>query len=376
MQTLLELTKQLIAKPSITPNDHGCQKLISEFLQPLNFSIEELNFGDVKNLWARHGDTHPLFIFAGHTDVVPPGPLEQWRFNPFEPTIADGNLYGRGTADMKSALAAMLVATQNFIKKFPQHKGSIAFLITSDEEGEAINGTVKVIEELQRRGEKINWCVIGEATSTTQLGDTIKNGRRGSLSGELTIHGVQGHIAYPQLADNPIHKALRALDHIVQVEWDKGNQYFPATSLQISNIHAGNGATNVIPGELKVLFNLRYSTEVTQQIIVKKIEDILHQYKLKFTLTWQHSGKPFLTKEDALIAAAKKAITDIVGITAELSTSGGTSDGRFIAETGCEVIEIGPSNASIHKIDEHITLDELEKLVQIYQRILEILLVE
>jgi len=370
MTTTFELTKQLIARPSITPDDQDCQKLIAERLQSIGFEIEHHRFGEVDNLWARRGMQQPLFVFAGHTDVVPPGPVEQWQFDPFTPTLSGNTLYGRGAADMKSSIAAMICACEEFIAANPDHNGSIAFLITSDEEGPAIDGTVKIVELLQQRNENIDWCLVGEPTSTDTVGDVVKNGRRGSLSGTLKIIGTQGHIAYPQLADNPIHRLAPALNDLVNEQWDNGNDFFPPTSFQISNINAGTGANNVIPGRVEVLFNLRFSTETTEDQIRYRIEHILDSHGLKYELIWALSGNPFLTPAGELIDAAKAAIKQVRNFDTELSTSGGTSDGRFIAPTGAQVLELGPVNASIHKIDENIDIDELDALTDIYHEIL------
>ncbi|MBT8130511.1 MAG: succinyl-diaminopimelate desuccinylase [Gammaproteobacteria bacterium] len=370
MTNLLELTKQLIARPSVTPDDQGCQALIAEHLQGLGFEIEHLRFGDVDNLWARRGTRAPLFVFAGHTDVVPPGPVDQWLHDPFNPTLVERTLYGRGAVDMKSSLAAMICACEQFTADNADHDGSIAFLITSDEEGPAVDGTVKVVELLQQRNEKIDWCLVGEPSSTRTVGDVVKNGRRGSLSGTLKIIGTQGHIAYPQLADNPIHRFAPALHDLVNEQWDSGNEFFPPTSFQISNINAGTGANNVIPATLDVLFNLRFSTEITEDEIRRRIERILDAHELEYELQWALSGNPFLTPKGALIDATRTAINKVRGIDTELSTSGGTSDGRFIAPTGSQVIELGPVNASIHKINENIDIDELEQLAGIYREIL------
>ena len=370
MTSTLELTKQLISRASVTPDDQGCQKLIAEHLQALGFDIEHHRFGEVDNLWARRGKQQPLFAFAGHTDVVPPGPVEQWQHNPFVPTISGKTLYGRGAADMKGSIAAMICACEKFIQNNPDHNGSIAFLITSDEEGPAVDGTVKIVELLQQRNESIDWCLVGEPTSTATVGDVIKNGRRGSLSGTLKIIGTQGHIAYPQLADNPIHRLAPALNDLVNEQWDNGNDFFPPTSFQISNINAGTGANNVIPGAVEILFNLRFSIEITEDQIRHRIEQILDSHKLKYELIWALSGNPFLTAEGELIDATIAAIKQVRQLDAELSTSGGTSDGRFIAPTGTQVLELGPVNASIHKIDENVDIDELEELTEIYHEIL------
>ena len=370
MTTTLELTKQLIARPSVTPDDQDCQKLIAERLQAIGFKAEHHRFGEVDNLWARRGKQQPLFVFAGHTDVVPPGPVEQWQYDPFTPTISGSTLYGRGAADMKSSIAAMICACEKFIAENPEHNGSIAFLITSDEEGDAIDGTVKVVELLQQRNENMDWCLVGEPTSTDTVGDVVKNGRRGSLSGTLKIIGTQGHIAYPQLADNPIHRLAPALSELVNEQWDNGNEFFPPTSFQISNINAGTGANNVIPGYVDILFNIRFSTEITEEQIRDRIEKILDAHGLNYELTWALSGNPFLTSEGRLIDATRAAIKHVRKFDTELSTSGGTSDGRFIAPTGAQVIELGPVNASIHKVDENIDIDELEELSRIYHEIL------
>jgi succinyl-diaminopimelate desuccinylase len=370
MTTTLELTKQLITRPSVTPDDQECQKLIAERLQAIGFEIEHHRFGEVDNLWARRGKQQPLFVFAGHTDVVPPGPVEQWQYDPFTPTISGSTLYGRGAADMKSSIAAMICACEKFIAENPDHNGSIAFLITSDEEGDAIDGTVKIVELLQQRNENMDWCLVGEPTSTDTVGDVVKNGRRGSLSGTLKIIGTQGHIAYPQLADNPIHRLAPALSELVNEQWDKGNDFFPPTSFQISNINAGTGANNVIPGYVDILFNIRFSTEITEEQIRSRIEKILDAHGLNYELTWALSGNPFLTSEGRLIDATRAAIKHVRKFDTELSTSGGTSDGRFIAPTGAQVIELGPVNASIHKVDENIDIDELEELSRIYHEIL------
>lgn len=370
----LEFSLDLMRQPSVTPNDHNCQNLMAQRLAKVGFNIENMRFADVDNLWARRGVSEPVFCFAGHTDVVPTGQLSQWNSDPFAPEIRDGVLYGRGAADMKTALAAMVVATERFVAKHPNHKGSIAYLITSDEEGPSINGTVKVIETLEARQEKITWCLVGEPSSTKQLGDIIKNGRRGSLNGLLTVTGKQGHVAYPHLAANPIHLAAAAINELCQSQWDNGNEYFPATSFQISNIQAGTGATNVIPGDLKVTFNFRYSTEVTADELKKRVTDVLDRHNLNYSIDWTLSGLPFLTPVGALVDAARNAIKTVNGVDAELSTSGGTSDGRFIAPTGAQVLELGVLNASIHQINEHVLVSDLEPLANIYEKILENLL--
>ncbi len=370
MSATLDLTLDLIRRPSVTPMDADCQTIMAERLAKIGFQIEKMRFGDVDNLWARRGSSGPLFCFAGHTDVVPTGDLGKWSSAPFLPEIRDGELYGRGTADMKSALAAMVVASERFVAAHPSHHGSIAFLITSDEEGPSINGTVKVIETLEARQEKIQWCLVGEPSSTKQLGDVIKNGRRGSLNGILTVHGKQGHVAYPHLADNPIHRAAPALAELAREVWDQGNAFFPATSFQISNISAGTGANNVIPADLQVVFNFRFSTELTAEQLKTRTHAILDKHGLTYSLDWNLSGKPFLTAEGELVAAAQAAIREVVGIETELSTSGGTSDGRFIAPTGAQVLELGVLNATIHQIDERVEVASLEPLTDIYQSIL------
>lgn len=371
MTATLDLAKQLISIPSVTPDDLGCQKVIADRLSDIGFTIENLRYGDVDNLWARIGTKNPLFVFAGHTDVVPTGPVEKWRNDPFTPTIIDNVMTARGTADMKSSIAAMVCACENYIKhEGNTFNGSIAFLITSDEEGPATEGTVKVIEHLMDNDEKIDWCLVGEPSSSNALGDVIKNGRRGSISGDLTIHGTQGHIAYPHLAENPIHIFAGALQDLTSEVWDNGNDHFPPTSFQISNINGGTGATNVIPGDLHILFNLRFSTEITDQKIQQRIESILDRHQFKYTLDWTVSGQPFLTPDGALVDAAKQAIKSVCNIETELSTAGGTSDGRFIAPTGAQVVELGPTNESIHKIDENINTDDLEQLTKIYTEVL------
>ena len=374
MSATLELSRALIARPSVTPDDQGCQQLLAERLQALGFVIEHLRFGDVDNLWARHGSDAPLFVFAGHTDVVPPGPLDEWASAPFDPVIRDGYLYGRGAADMKSSIAAMVTACERFMVEHADHRGSIAFLITSDEEGPSVNGTVKVIETLQARNEQIDWCLVGEPSSKEQTGDIIKNGRRGSLNGILEIRGKQGHVAYPQLADNPIHRAAPALAELAAVEWDAGNELFPPTTFQISNIKAGSGTENVIPGLLQVLFNLRFSTESTAASIQSRVEEILTRHRLDYELSWKLSGAPFLTPAGELVDAACSAIQSTAGLEPRLSTSGGTSDGRFIAPTGAQVLELGPVNATIHQINECVNIAELDRLTAIYEGILKQLL--
>ncbi|HLA74686.1 MAG TPA: succinyl-diaminopimelate desuccinylase [Gammaproteobacteria bacterium] len=375
MSATLELLKDLIARRSLTPDDAGCQQTIAARLQALDFKIEHLRFGDVDNLWARRGTQQPLFAFAGHTDVVPTGPLDQWHSDPFTPTLRDGYLYGRGAADMKGGIAAMVTAVERFLKEYPNHPGSIAFLITSDEEGPSVDGTVKVVEHLEARNEKIDWCVIGEPTCVNTVGDTIKNGRRGSLTGKIIVHGTQGHVAYPHLAANPIHLLAPALAELCAQTWDQGNEFFPPTTFQISNMHAGTGADNVIPGDLEIVFNFRHSTEVTPDQLKARVETLLKKHHLKYDLDWRLSGHPFLTPKGALVDAARAAIKEVAGIEADLSTSGGTSDGRFIAPTGAQVLELGVVNASIHKLNECVKVSELDSLSSFYQLILEKLLV-
>lgn len=374
MNPTLELACELIRRPSVTPDDRGCQQLLADRLQPLGFQVEHLRFGEVDNLWARRGADAPLLVFAGHTDVVPPGPPEQWESDPFEPVIRDGVLYGRGAADMKSSLAAMVTACERFIAANPDHRGSAGFLITSDEEGPAVDGTVRVVEHLQARSEHIDYCLVGEPSSEQELGDIAKNGRRGSLNGRLCIRGHQGHVAYPQLAENPIHRAAPALAELAAEEWDRGNEFFPPTTFQISNINGGTGAENVIPGELDVMFNLRFSTESSAASIRSRVASILDRHRLDYGLEWKLSGEPFLTPAGELVDAAGEAIRQLTGKPTRLSTSGGTSDGRFIAPTGAQVLELGPVNATIHKVNECVRADSVETLTMIYERILAILL--
>ncbi len=375
MSPTLELTRQLIARPSVSPADGGCQQLMIERLQAIGFQIESLPFGPVENFWATRGTAGPVFCFAGHTDVVPTGPLEQWSTDPFEPVIRDGLLYGRGAADMKSGLAAMVTACEQFIGAHAAHRGTIAFLITSDEEGPSVDGTRRVVEVLQARGATIDWCLIGEPSSERVLGDTIKIGRRGSLSGRLTVHGVQGHIAYPQLADNPVHALAPALAELVARQWDEGNEHFQPTSFQVSNLNAGTGAPNVIPGELKARFNLRFSTQQTVPSLQAIVEEILKRHGVRYTLEWFISGYPFLTKPGALSAAACDAVERRLGRRPKLSTGGGTSDGRFIAPMGAQVVELGVVNDTIHKVNEHVRVADIDALHAIYQDLLESLLV-
>ncbi|MBE0439061.1 MAG: succinyl-diaminopimelate desuccinylase [Gammaproteobacteria bacterium] len=370
MSDTLALTIDLIKRPSITPDDHGCQQLLADRLSAIGFTIEHLRFGDTDNIWARKGLNGPVLAFAGHTDVVPTGPVENWSSDPFKPEIRDGLLYGRGAADMKGSIAAFVTACERFVADHPIHTGSIAFLITSDEEGPATGGTVKVIETLEARGEKIDWCIVGEPTSTDKVGDVVKNGRRGSLNGRLTIHGKQGHIAYPHLANNPIHLAVPALTELCAIEWDQGNADFPPTRFQISNLNSGTGATNVIPATAEVVFNFRYSTEVTDEQLQAGVIAILDKHGLTYDLSWELSGKPFRTASGALVDAVRAAIAKVTGYQTELSTSGGTSDGRFIAPTGAQVIELGPLNATIHQVDECVSVADLDTLSVIYQSLL------
>lgn len=370
----LELAKQLIACRSVTPLDEGCLDIIGARLESLGFTLERLRYGNVDNLWARRGQKHPIVCLAGHTDVVPTGPLDQWHSDPFTPVIRDGKLYGRGAADMKGSLAAFVTSVEKFVAEHPEHDGSIALLLTSDEEGIAVNGTVRVVDELKLRGEKIDYCILGEPTSSTRTGDTIKNGRRGSLSGALTVKGVQGHIAYPHLARNPIHLAAPAIAELAATVWDQGNEYFPATSWQISNIHGGTGATNVIPGTVNIEFNFRFSTASTVEGLKQKTHAILDRHGLEYDLAWSLSGRPFLTPRGNLVDAVSNAIEQVTGIVTELSTSGGTSDGRFIADICPQVIELGPLNATIHQLNECVAVDDLEILSEIYRRTLAILL--
>ncbi|WP_425457514.1 succinyl-diaminopimelate desuccinylase [Colwellia echini] len=385
---VIELAIDLLSRASVTPEDAGCQKLIAERLSAVGFTNESMVFADTTNLWSRrdtnitiedqaktpntpsNNSNDIVFCFAGHTDVVPVGNLDLWNTPPFEPTIIDGMLYARGAADMKGSLAAMIVATERFVEDHPDHQGSIAYLITSDEEGPFINGTTKVVDTLEARNEKITYCIIGEPSSTNSVGDIVKNGRRGSISATLTVKGKQGHVAYPEHVKNPIHLAMPALIELSQVEWDKGNDYFPATSFQLSNINSGTGATNVVPGHITALFNLRYSTELTDEIIVERVEAILNKHQLDYDIDWTFNGKPFITEhtgaEHGFLHAVSQAILTVTGNETQLSTSGGTSDGRFIAPTGAQVIELGPCNATIHQVNESVSCDDLEKLVDIY----------
>lgn len=370
----LALTQDLIRRPSVSPEDQGCLDIITERLQALGFRIERLTYGPVENIWARHGDVGPVLCFAGHTDVVPTGPREEWHTDPFEPTVKDGILYGRGAADMKSGLAAMITAAERFIARHGEHQGTLAFLLTSDEEGPSIDGTRRVMEVLEARNEKIDWCVVGEPTSTDALGDMIKIGRRGSLSGKLTVHGIQGHVAYPHLADNPVHAVAPALAELASRTWDKGNQFFQPTTFQISNISAGTGAPNVIPGDLKARFNIRFSTEQTVEKLQATITAILDRHKVNYTLEWFVSGLPFFTPPGKLSDAVQRAVNEATGRKPEMSTTGGTSDGRFIAPTGAQVVELGVINASIHKVNECVRVADLVTLSGMYERVMELLL--
>jgi len=375
MSDTLELLKDLISRESVTPEDAGCQDVLAERLSRLGFKEERLNFEDTQNIWLRRGDAKPLFTFLGHTDVVPPGPLSSWLSPPFVPTIRDGKLYGRGAADMKGGIACFVTAVERFIARHPDHQGSIAVMLTSDEEGIAAHGVVKVVEVLEQRHEKIDWCLVGEPSSDKKIGDVIRVGRRGSLCARLTVTGIQGHVAYPELAENPIHAFAPALKDLTEVVWDQGNEFFPPTSLQVSNINAGTGAENIIPGSAEVQFNLRFCTELNEETIKKRTRAILDKYGFNYDLQWRLSGNPFLTENGALIDATHAAILTVTGFETRDDTGGGTSDGRFIAPTGAQVIELGPLNESIHKINEHVGLEDLEILTSIYEQILINLLV-
>jgi len=370
MSDTLQLAKDLIARRSLTPLDENCLTLIGSRLEPLGFKLEMMRCGEVDNLWARRGSSGPVVCFAGHTDVVPTGPLDKWHSDPFTPTIRDGMLYGRGAADMKGSLAAFVTSIEKFLAEHTDHDGSIALLLTSDEEGIAVDGTVRVVEALQARGEKMDYCIVGEPTSVSKTGDTIKNGRRGSLSGTLTVIGVQGHIAYPHLVKNPIHLSAPAIAELAATTWDNGNEYFPPTSWQISNIHGGTGATNVVPGTVEIEFNFRFSTASTVDDLKKRVHAILDQHGLSYDLSWSLSGKPYLTPRGDLVDAVARAIREVTGIETELSTSGGTSDGRFIADICPQVIELGPLNATIHKLNECVSVADLDILSEIYRRTL------
>jgi succinyl-diaminopimelate desuccinylase len=370
----ITLLFELIRRPSVTPDDAGCQDILAKHLTDLGFECEAMPFGDVKNLWARRGTSGPVLCFAGHTDVVPPGSNDEWQSDPFEPTVRDGNLYARGSADMKSGLAAMIVALERFVEEHSDHDGSLAMLITSDEEGRARDGTLKVIETLQARGEHIDWCVLGEPSSQNSLGDIVRVGRRGSLSGMLTLRGVQGHVAYPQLADNPIARFAPILSELHSVEWDQGNESFPPTSFQVVDIRAGVGAPNVTPAELSARFNFRYSTVWDHEGLKARVHSIFDAHEIDYDLKWHLSGEPFLTDAGKLTEAVAQAVSEQTGEVPELSTGGGTSDGRFISPAGTDVVELGPVNASIHKVNEHVCIDDVVKLTTMYQRIAELLL--
>ncbi|OFA33148.1 succinyl-diaminopimelate desuccinylase [Glaciecola punicea] len=367
---VIDVTKLLVARASVTPNDAGCQTYLKEQLAAQGFVNETMVFADTTNLWARRGAAQPVFCFAGHTDVVPTGPIERWQFDPFTPTEHNGFLYGRGTADMKASIAAMLVATQKFVQDYPDHKGSIAYLITSDEEGHFINGTTKVIDTLEARHEKIDYCIVGEPSSTNVTGDVIKNGRRGSLTANLNVKGMQGHVAYPHLVDNPIHALGPVIAELVNTKWDEGNDFFPATSMQISNISGGTGATNVVPGTASMVFNFRYSTELTFECIQERVYFILEGLKVNYDIQWTYNGLPFLTEPGVLVNAVVKSIQEVCGIQTELSTAGGTSDGRFIAPTGAQIVELGPENNTIHKIDECVNIANVITLEKVYYQVL------
>jgi succinyl-diaminopimelate desuccinylase len=371
LEEIHQLTADMIARRSVSPEDAGCQQLMADYLVDLGFTIEHMPFGDVHNLWATHGEGAPYFVFAGHTDVVPSGPENEWQSPPFKPTVVDGKLFGRGAADMKGSLAAMLVATKNYFQAGGKnHKGTIAFLITSDEEADAFDGTKKVMAELSQRGLNLDWCLIGEPSSSESLGDVVRTGRRGSLHGKLKVKGIQGHVAYPHKAANPIHLFAPAMAELTDEVWDEGNEFFPPTSMQISNIHGGTGVNNVIPGILEVVFNFRYSTESSQQSLSERVETILDKHGFEYDLDWQLSGEPFLTVGGELIPAVQKAIHQHTGLDTELSTSGGTSDGRFIAPYGTQVVELGPLNATIHKVNEQVSLQDLDTLRTIYETVL------
>ena len=370
----LELVQQMMRRRSVTPDDAGCQEIIARRLKPLDFALESVRCGEVSNLWARHGQAKPVLCFAGHTDVVPTGPLEQWLSDPFEPSLREGRLYGRGAADMKSSIAAFVCAAEEFVAAHPHHQGSIALLLTSDEEGAAVDGTVRVVEKLKARGELLDYCIVGEPTSVNKLGDMIKNGRRGSLSGTLVIKGVQGHVAYPHLAKNPVHLAAPALAELAATKWDNGNAFFPPTTWQISNIHGGTGAANVIPGSMEVQFNFRYSTASKPEDLQGRVHALLDRHGLDYELDWLHAAAPFLTAEGDLIRAVRGAAHAVTGIESELSTTGGTSDGRFIIDICPQVVELGPVNASIHQLNEHVEVSALDALKSIYRQVLERLL--
>ncbi|BEO62582.1 succinyl-diaminopimelate desuccinylase [Serratia marcescens] len=367
---VIELAQQLIKRPSLSPNDEGCQQLMIERLQAIGFTVEAMDFEDTQNFWAWRGEGQTL-AFAGHTDVVPTGDEKRWDNPPFEPAIRDGMLYGRGAADMKGSLAAMVVAAERFVAANPHHQGRLAFLITSDEEASATHGTVKVVEALMARNERLDYCLVGEPSSTERVGDVVKNGRRGSITANLHIHGVQGHVAYPHLADNPVHRAMPALNELVAIEWDRGNEFFPPTSMQIANVQAGTGSNNVIPGDLYVQFNFRFSTELTDAMIKQRVEELLERHQLNYSIEWRLSGQPFLTSRGALVDAVVNAVEHYSELTPQLLTTGGTSDGRFIAQMGAQVVELGPVNATIHKVNECVNAADLQLLSRMYQRIME-----
>ncbi len=367
---VIELAQQLIKRPSLSPNDEGCQQLMIDRLQAIGFTVEAMDFEDTQNFWAWRGEGQTL-AFAGHTDVVPTGDEKRWDNPPFEPAIRDGMLYGRGAADMKGSLAAMVVAAERFVAANPNHRGRLAFLITSDEEASATNGTVKVVEALMARNERLDYCLVGEPSSTERVGDVVKNGRRGSITANLHIHGVQGHVAYPHLADNPVHRAMPALNELVAIEWDHGNEFFPPTSMQIANVQAGTGSNNVIPGDLYVQFNFRFSTELTDAMIKQRVEELLERHQLNYSIEWRLSGQPFLTSRGALVDAVVNAVEHYSELTPQLLTTGGTSDGRFIAQMGAQVVELGPVNATIHKVNECVNAADLQLLSRMYQRIME-----
>jgi succinyl-diaminopimelate desuccinylase len=370
----LELAKALIARKSITPEDAGCQQLIIDRLVPLGFKAEVLKCGDVTNLWIRHGTAKPLVVLAGHTDVVPPGPREKWSSDPFEPTIRDGKLFGRGAADMKTSIAAFVIAAERFVAAHPAHPGSIGLLITSDEEGPSVDGTVRVVEAFKARGETMDYCIVGEPSSVEKFGDTIKNGRRGSLTGQLVVHGVQGHVAYPQRGKNPVHLVAPAIAELASTEWDKGNEFFPPTTFQISNFHSGTGAQNIIPGSAQVDFNFRFSTESTPESLQARVKQILDRHGLEYDVQWIVGGKPFVTERGRLVATLASAIKKVSGVTPEINCTGGTSDGRFIIDICSEVAEFGPVNRSIHKVNEAVALEEIEPLAEVYRIVVEDLL--
>ncbi|GAC29464.1 succinyl-diaminopimelate desuccinylase [Brumicola pallidula] len=366
MRDVIKTTFDLVSRQSVTPHDKGCQGYMDAILSPLGFTNEIMVFEDTTNMWSRKGKAKPVFCFAGHTDVVPTGPTAKWKYPPFEPTIDNGFIYGRGTADMKGSLAAMLCATERFVTDYPDHKGSIAYLITSDEEGPFINGTTRVIDTLEARNEKIDYCIVGEPSSTLKTGDTIKNGRRGSLTGDLIVKGIQGHVAYPHLVKNPIHAISPVLTELASTTWDQGNDFFPPTSFQVSNINAGTGAGNVVPGTVEICFNFRFSTEVTDQQLIERVVALLAKHSIEYEIKWTFNGQPFLTPRGTLIDAVVESIKEVTGIDTELSTAGGTSDGRFIAPTGAQVIELGPENATIHKLNECVSIENIETLEDVY----------